>query len=69
MKLSNKTYDALKWIALLALPALAVLLTTLGQIWDIPQMVPTAATVTAVDVFLGAVLGISSAAYKKDAEK
>ena len=68
MKLSNKWYDILKKIALYVLPALATLIITLGKIWgwDISESV--AATVTAIDTFLGAILGFSSKKYWEQQE-
>lgn len=63
MKLSNKLYDILKRIALYVLPALATLWLTLAKIWGFPYGTEIGATITAVDVFLGAVLGISSKNY------
>ena len=67
-KMSNKWYDILKFIAQLLLPALATLWATLGKIWSWPLVTEIAATICAVDTFLGAILGISSMQYKKDAE-
>lgn len=69
--MSNKTYDILKDIALYVLPALATLVLTLGNIWGLPYAEAIAATITAVDTFLGTVLKISSIKYKEneDAEK
>lgn len=66
MKMSNKTYDTLKYIALYVLPALATLILTLGGIWGIPYSEAIAATITAIDTFLGAVLGISSKKYAEE---
>ena len=67
MKLNNKTYDVLKnYIALIVLPALATLWLTLAGIWHFPYGEAIAATITAVDVFLGALLGISSKNYQKE---
>jgi len=63
MQMSNKTYDTLKYIALYVLPALATLILTLGGIWGIPYTEAIAATITAVDTFLGALLGISAKTY------
>lgn len=63
MKMSNETYDLLKKIALIVLPALATLWLTLGKIWDFPYTEEIGATITAIDVFLGACLGVSSAKY------
>lgn len=64
MIMSNKTYDILKFIALKILPALATLILTLGGIWGIPYSEAIAATITAIDTFLGAILGISSNKYQ-----
>ena len=66
-KMSNQWYDILKFIAQLLLPALATLWATLGKIWNWPLVTEIAATICAVDTFLGAILGISSMQYKKDA--
>lgn len=63
MTMSNKVYDILKDIALYVLPALATLILTLGGIWGIPYAEAIAATITAFDTFLGAVLKISSNKY------
>lgn len=64
MRISNKTYDVLKYIALIVLPALATLMLTLTGIWGIPYGEAIAGTITAVDVFLGAILNISSKEYE-----
>lgn len=66
MELSNKTYDVLKDIALYILPALATLVLSLGNIWGIPHAEAIAATITALDTFLGAILKISSNNYAKE---
>lgn len=63
--MSNKVYDILKDIALYVLPALATLVIALGNIWGIPYSEAIAATITAVDTFLGAILKISSISYNK----
>ena len=63
MKLSNETYDLLKKIALYFLPALATLWLTIGKTWGIPYTTEIGATLTAIDVFIGACLGISSKNY------
>lgn len=67
--MSNKTYDILKYIALYVLPALATLILTLGGIWGLPYSEAIAGTITAIDTFLGAILGISSKAYLKAQEE
>ena len=63
--MSNKLYDALKWIAQLFLPALGALYFALAQIWDFPYGEQIVGTITAVDAFLGVILGISTAQYNK----
>ena len=67
--MSNKTYDILKWIAQLLLPALATLYIALAQVWSLPypEAIPT--TIIALDTFLGAILGISTTKYNKDSEE
>ena len=64
MTLSNKVYDTLKWIAQYFMPALATLWITLAKIWGLPYGTEIGATVTGIDLFLGAILGISSQNYK-----
>lgn len=66
MKMSNKVYDALKWIAQYLLPALGALYFALSQIWGLPYGEQIVGTITAVDAFLGAILGISTMSYKKE---
>ena len=68
MKLPNKVYDVLKWVAILLLPALAVLYKTVAAEWGLPYGQQIYNTVYAVHIFLGTVLGISSLTYKKDGD-
>lgn len=63
--MSNRTYDILKWVAALFLPALATLWLTISSIWGLPYGEQIGLTISAVDLFLGAILGISSANYNK----
>ena len=65
MKLSNKWYDALKWVAQILLPALGTLYFALAGIWGFPYAEAVVGTITAVDTFLGVLLGISTMQYKK----
>ena len=69
MKLSNTTYDILKWIATLLLPALGTLYFALASIWGFPYGEQIVGTITAIDTFLGVILGISTAQYNKKVEK
>lgn len=66
MKFDNKTYDILKWIALYLLPAIGTLYFALASVWGLPYGEQIVGTVTAVDTFLGVILGISTANYNKD---
>ena len=66
--MSNKTYDILKNIALMVLPAFATLVLAIAQIWHLPYGEEVAATITAIDVFLGAILKIASVNYAKQTE-
>lgn len=65
MTLSNKTYDVLKYIAQIALPALGTLYFALSKIWGLPFGEEIVGTITAVDTFLGALLKISTDSYNK----
>lgn len=64
--MSNKVYDTLKWIALILLPAVGTLYFALANIWALPYPQEVVGTITAIDAFLGAVLGISSAQYNSE---
>lgn len=63
--MNNPWYDRLKFIAQIALPALGTLYVTLAAIWDLPAPQEVAATILAVDTFLGVLLGLQAAAYNK----
>lgn len=66
MKLNNKVYDILVWIVQVVLPAIGTLYFALAGIWNFPYAEQIVGTITAVVTFLGAVLRISNARYKKD---
>lgn len=63
--MSNKVYDVLKWIALVVLPAIGTLYFALAGIWGFPYAEEIVGTITAVDTFLGVLLGVSTAQYNK----
>ena len=65
MLLSNKVYDTLKWVAQYLLPASATLYFALAAIWNLPYGEQIVGTISAVTIFLGVILGISSATYVK----
>ena len=68
MKMSNKVYDVLKWIAMFFLPAIGTLYFALSGIWNLPYGEQVVGTITAVDTFLGVLLGISTAQYNKNSQ-
>lgn len=63
--MSNKVYDVLKWVAMYLLPALGTLYFALASIWGLPFGEEIVGTITAIDTFLGVILGISNSQYKK----
>lgn len=66
MKLNDKIYDALKWVVMIVLPAIATLYAALAPVWGWPRPDDVVLTLNAVTAFAGAVLGISTAQYNKD---
>lgn len=65
MILDNKTYDILKWVAIIVLPALGALYFGLAKIWGFPYGEEIVGTITVIDTFLGTLLGISTNNYNK----
>jgi len=68
MVLNSKVYDALKWIVQIVLPALATLYAALGSVWGLPYIEQVVGTISAVTVFLGAIMKISSGSYDGDGQ-
>ena len=64
--MSNKTYDILKYIAMIVLPALATLYCAIAGIWGLPYAEQIPATIMAIDTFMGVLLKISSDNYNKE---
>ena len=64
--LSNRTYDILKWVALVFLPALGTLYFALAGILNFPYGEQIVGTITAIDTFLGVLLGVSSMKYDSE---
>lgn len=69
MKLDNRTYDILKYVALIALPAIQVFWLTIGKIWNIGYTVEIGATIGAVALLLGTLLGVSTSNYRAEKEQ
>ena len=68
MKLENKVYDALKYVALIVLPAVATLYSGLAKVWGLPYGAEIPATIMLVDTFLGVLLKVSTDNYWKEGE-
>ena len=64
--MNDKTYDILKRVALIIIPALATFVNAAGMVWGLPYTNEITATITAFGVFLGAALGVSSANYEPE---
>lgn len=70
MIFSDKVYDILKWVAIVALPAISVFISIIGKIWGFADVaIMISQTITAVALLLGSLLGISAIQYNKGAEK
>lgn len=67
--MSNKVYNILKYVAQIGLPALATLYFALSGIWGLPFGEQIVGTITAIDTFLGVLLGLSTIQYNKVGEK
>ena len=63
--LPDKWYDVLKWVSMIALPAVAVLVGVLGKTWGWNDVDKVVITINAVGVFIGALIGVSSAQYNR----
>ena len=63
--MSNRTYDILKYVAQIVLPAIGTLYFALASIWGLPYGEQIVGTITAIDAFLGAVLKISTNKYNQ----
>lgn len=68
VNLTNKAYDILKWIATYLLPALGTLYFALAKIWQFPYGAEVVGTITAIDAFLGAILGLSKSGFEGDGD-
>ena len=69
MKLPDKAYDILKWLSLVFFNAIGVLYKTLASIWGLPYGEEVLTTCAAIALFIGALIGVSTAEYRKDLGK
>lgn len=65
MRISDKTYNFLKWFALVALPAFQVFWLTVGKVWNFPYLTEIGATVGAFGLLIATLIGVSTASYNK----
>lgn len=68
MKMNNRLYDVLKYIAQIVLPALGALYFGLSKIWGLPYSTEIVGTIAVLDTFLGTLLGLSTMNYNKSLE-
>ena len=66
--MKNKTYDFLKFLAQIVLPAIGTFYYAIALIWGLPFAESIVGTIVAIDAFLGALLGISTIEYNKEKE-
>lgn len=69
MKMSNKVYDVLKWLALVAFDAVGYFYQEIAQVWSLPFGDEVLKTCVAVSILIGALIGVSSVKYNKDNEE
>ena len=65
-RLKDSVYSVLKWVCLIALPACAVLYFTLAKIWGLPYGAEITATINAIALFIGALIGVSQISINKE---
>lgn len=65
LRLPTGVLQTLQWTALVLLPAFTTLWLALGPIWGLPRVQEVGATLTAVDAFLGTILGVTSSALAR----
>ena len=65
IKFPDKVYAVLKWIVVIFLPALNTLIFALGGVLGFDSAV-VCGVISAVTVFLGALIGVSTYQYRKN---
>lgn len=65
MILPDKVYNFLKWLCLIAMPALSVLIAVIFKVWEIPYSIQITTTINALAVFIGALIGVSQMNLQK----
>lgn len=69
MKLPNKVYDVLKWVAIICLPAFKEAIPALFDVWHIPYGNEIADTLNIIAVLIGMLIGVSAISYHKEQER
>ena len=62
---NSKWYDALKYLALVALDAIGIAYEELAQVWNLPFGDEVMKTCAVISVLIGTLIGVSSYKYKK----
>lgn len=65
MTINNRTYDILKWLSLVFLPAVSAFYFALAQAWSFPNVEQIMGTIAAIEIFIGALIGITTPSYNK----
>lgn len=66
MQFSDRVYDILKWLSLVFFNAVGVLYKTLAAVWGLPYGEEVLTTCAAIALFIGALIGVSTAQYNKN---
>lgn len=69
MQISNRLYDILKWVALVALPAIQAFWLTIGKVWGFPYLTEIGTTIAAIGLLIAALIGVSSNNYYNDVDE
>lgn len=61
--MKNTTYDILKYISLIIVPAIATFFGVIGEAWTIPNTEKIVITINALSVLLGTIINKASSNY------
>lgn len=68
-EMNNKVYDVLKWLVVVVLPACSVLYAGLAKAWGFGYVTEVVTTITAIELFIGSLIGVSTASYNKSLDE
>lgn len=63
--LPSEIYSVLKWLGLIACPALATFVGVVGPVWGMPYVDATVTTINALGLLIGALIGASAITAKE----